>query len=103
MTGEMVRLLKRKVLVRGLHAGNRVLYRFIASRLPGGEAALRLDPGAQPLGQGLAEALNRDEAAHLLGIDAGITSRDVAAERMANQSHGRKLPLVNELREIVDK
>src|SRR5258708_7455293 len=36
-------------------------------------------------------------------MDAGITCGDVAAERMADQGHGRKLALMNELREIVDK
>jgi len=45
------------VLVRGLHTGNRILYGFIASRLPGGEAALCLDPAAHALGQRLGEAL----------------------------------------------
>src|SRR6266478_876970 len=36
-------------------------------------------------------------------MDAGITCCDIAAERMADHGHGRKLALMNELGEIVDK
>src|SRR5229473_452943 len=87
VAGKMACLLKREMLVRRLHAGDRVLNRLIAPRQTASEAAPRLD---------------RDEAPHRVGIDPRITCRDITAKRMADEGHGRQLTLVNELREIVD-
>ena len=49
-----------------------------------------------------AEALDRDQRLHLLGIDAGVAQRDVAAERMGNERHRREPLLIDQLREVVD-
>src|SRR5260221_13620943 len=113
VAGKMACLLKREMLVRRLHAGDRVFNRLIAPRQTASEAALRLDPGAQALGHGLCEALghrlgrrpepfDRDEAPHRVGIDPRITCRDITAKRMSDEGHGRQLTLVNEWREFVD-
>src|ERR1051326_213627 len=37
-----------------------------------------------------------------LGVDAGVAQGDVAAERMADDSHRREVPLVDQLREVID-
>ena len=50
----------------------------------------------------VAETFDRDDFADLLGKDASIAQAIIAAQRMADDCHGREVFLVDQLREIVD-
>src|SRR5215471_12628122 len=113
IAGEVACLFDGEMLVRFSHAHDCVFNRPVAPRQAAGETTLCLDPRAQALGHRLCEALghrlgrwpepfDRDEALYLVGIDPRITRRDIASERVADESDGRKPTLMNELREVVD-
>src|SRR2546428_8826281 len=111
--GEVARLLGAEMRVFLLHAPEGVLDARIAPGQPARERALLADPLVharldrfrlalgQPLGR-RSEALDGHEPRDAVRVDAGITERDVAAERVRDDRHGRQPLLVDELGEVVD-
>src|SRR6267143_5258202 len=99
--GEVARLLGGEVWILLLHAPERVLDARIAPRQPPRERALLADPLVharvdrlglslgQPLG-GRPEPLDGNEPRHAVRIEAGVPERDVAAERVPDDRHGRQ-------------
>ena len=110
---QMTRLLGREMPVCFLHALEGILDRGVAPRQSARQRALLDDPFLHPLmdrhcralfhlARRGAEAFDRDELLHGLGIDAGVADRDVAAERMRDDRRRRQTLLMDQLREIVD-
>src|SRR5437763_1565967 len=91
-----------------LHALEGILDGRVAARQPARQLALLVDPFAHAfahvldaaLGDRLgrwAQPLDGNQLAHLVGIDAGVSQGDVAAERMRDDGDRRELLLMDEL------
>ena len=50
-----------------------------------------------------ANAFDRYQATHIVGIDAGIAQRDISAERMTNDRDRRQFLLMDQLGKVIDK
>ena len=113
MLGQMPGLLGGQVGVGFVHAPMRFLQGRVTARHPGGVGALLIDPTAHAFGDRLAvglgmrfrtgtEAFDGDEVGDVLRVDAGVAQRDIAAERMADDAQRRQMPLMDQLREVVN-
>ena len=111
--GQMAGLFRREMGVGFAHTGVRVFQGFVAERSAGGVGALFLDPGPHAfvdrfavgfdVGAGAgAQALDGDEVGDVFRENAGVTQRDIASQRMSDDSQRRQMPLIDQLREVVD-
>src|ERR1019366_6826031 len=111
--GQMPGLFGGKMGVGLVHPLMRFLQRRVTARHASGVSALLIDPGTHAFSDRLAigfgvgfragtETFDRDEAGDVLRIDAGVAQSDVAAEGVADDTERGEVPLMNQLREVVD-